>query len=78
MLYLRTYIQELYAHYSQQVRDTSIGLADGHKAYLLRKAVHYFNTHRMHAKSGPGNDSRAPAARRPCIEVWLAVGPKHG
>lgn len=34
----------MYSHYTQQVKDTSISLADPHKAYLLRKAVHYFNT----------------------------------
>jgi hypothetical protein len=37
-------LQELYSHYSQQVKDTSLSLSDPHKAYLLRKAVHYFNT----------------------------------
>lgn len=26
------------------MKDTSLSLSDPHKAYLLRKAVHYFNT----------------------------------
>uniref|UniRef100_A0A383WCR9 Uncharacterized protein n=1 Tax=Tetradesmus obliquus TaxID=3088 RepID=A0A383WCR9_TETOB len=40
----RLVLKELYSHYSQQVKDTSLSLSDPHKAYLLRKAVHYFNT----------------------------------
>lgn len=39
-----TNAQELYSHYSQQVKDTSISMSDPHKAYLLRKAMHFFNT----------------------------------
>jgi hypothetical protein len=37
-------LQELYSHYTQQVKDTSVSLSDPHKAYLLRKAMHFFNT----------------------------------
>lgn len=52
--------QELYSHYTQQVKDTCASLADPHKAYLLRKAVHYFNTQRQH---------RAESQDKPLIEV---------
>lgn len=38
------HMQEMYSHYTQQVKETSMSLSDPHKAYLLRKAVHYFNT----------------------------------
>lgn len=55
--------QELYSHYSQQVKDTSLSLADPHKAYLLRKAMHFFNTQRTHA------EQQGRAARQPVIEV---------
>ena len=53
-------LQELYSHYTQQVKDTCASLADPHKAYLLRKAVHYFNTQRQH---------RQEAQDKPLIEV---------
>lgn len=52
--------QELYSHYTQQVKDTCASLADPHKAYLLRKAMHYFNTQRQH---------REEAHDKPLIEV---------
>lgn len=52
--------QELYSHYTQQVKDTCASLSDPHKAYLLRKAMHYFNTQRQH---------RQEAHDKPLIEV---------
>lgn len=52
--------QELYSHYTQQVKDTCASLSDPHKAYLLRKAMHYFNTQRQH---------RVEAQDKPLIEV---------
>lgn len=63
--------QELYSHYTQQVKDTCASLADPHKAYLLRKAMHYFNTQRQH---------RQEAHDKPLIEVrgcasGIAKGP---
>lgn len=63
-------LQELYSHYTQQVKDTCASLADPHKAYLLRKAMHYFNTQRQH---------RQEAHDKPLIEVrqqytWLLYG----
>ncbi|KAF8059651.1 NLRC3 [Scenedesmus sp. PABB004] len=53
--------QELFAHYSSQLKDTSVGLADPHRAYLLRKAVHAFNT--RHALDP------AVAAGKPCLQI---------
>lgn len=60
-------VQELYSHYSQQVKDTSLSLADPHKAYLLRKAVHYFNT-RLQYKPNIDNYPR----NKPIIQVIAA------
>lgn len=56
-------LQELYSHYTQQVKDTCASLADPHKAYLLRKAMHYFNTQRQHRQEASAHD-------KPLIEVW--------
>jgi hypothetical protein len=42
------------------VKDTCASLSDPHKAYLLRKAMHYFNTQRQH---------RLEAQDKPLIEV---------
>jgi hypothetical protein len=42
------------------VKDTCASLSDPHKAYLLRKAMHYFNTQRQH---------RVEAQDKPLIEV---------
>lgn len=64
---LPTCTQELYSHYTQQVKDTCASLADPHKAYLLRKAMHYFNTQRQH---------REEAHDKPLIEVRHLV-PGH-
>lgn len=63
----------MYSHYSQQVKDTSLSLADPHKAYLLRKAMHYFNT-RLKFKA---NIDLFPT-NKPIIQVaticqWLLV-----
>jgi hypothetical protein len=55
--------QELYSHYTHQVKDTCASLADPHKAYLLRKAMHYFNTQRQH---------RQEAHDKPLIEDLVA------
>jgi hypothetical protein len=55
-------LQELYSHYTQQVKDTCASLADPHKAYLLRKAMHYFNTQRQHMQEASAHD-------KPLIEV---------
>lgn len=43
-VFMCSLLQELYSHYTQQVKDTSVSLSDPHKAYLLRKAMHFFNT----------------------------------
>jgi hypothetical protein len=49
--------QELYSHYTQQVKDTCASLADPHKAYLLRKAVR--------------TTAVKPAAVKPCCSQTL-------
>jgi hypothetical protein len=46
--------QELYAHYVQQVKERAYGLSDPHRAILLRKAMHYFNTRRLHLERRRG------------------------
>lgn len=69
MLWLCCMSQELYSHYTQQVKDTCASLADPHKAYLLRKAMHYFNTQRQH---------RQEAHDKPLIEVRGCDGTAKG
>jgi hypothetical protein len=68
MLRFPCLLQELYSHYTQQVKDTCASLADPHKAYLLRKAMHYFNTQRQH---------RQEAHDKPLIEVRECEGSVH-
>eukprot|EP00877_Chromochloris_zofingiensis_P010644 jgi/Chrzof1/5833/Cz16g17160.t1 len=41
-------LKDLYGVYTQQVKEKVYELSDPHKAYLLRKAMHYFNTRRLH------------------------------
>jgi hypothetical protein len=43
------------------------GLSDPHRAYLLRKAMHVFNTRRLHVK--PGGVEEAMLAGKPMIKV---------
>jgi hypothetical protein len=62
-------LQELYSHYSQQVKDTSLSLSDPQKAYLLRKAVHYFNTRLLYR---PNIDNYP--TNKPIIQVGMCSG----
>jgi hypothetical protein len=67
LLLLHWSLQELYSHYSQQVKDTLLSLSDPHKAYLLRKAVHYFNTRLLYRQ---GIDNYP--TNKPIIQVCAA------
>lgn len=59
--------QDLYSHYVQQVKEVAYGLSDAHRAYLLRKAMHVFNTRRLHR---PDSDKLSD---RPLIQVGPAA-----
>lgn len=60
--------QDLYSHYVQQVKEVAYGLSDAHRAYLLRKAMHVFNTRRLHR---PDSDKLSD---RPLIQVCCVGG----
>lgn len=60
-------VQDLYGVYTQQVKEKVYELSDPHKAYLLRKAMHYFNTRRLHK---PAVDD-VNLMNRPMIQVEL-------
>jgi hypothetical protein len=47
----------------QQVKEVAYDLSDAHRAYLLRKAMHVFNTRRLHR---PDSDKLSD---RPLIQV---------
>lgn len=69
--------QELYAHYVQQVKEAAHELPEPHRAILLRKAVHYFNTRRAHLAVKKGEvvaAAESAAAGRPLITVRGGVG----
>jgi hypothetical protein len=56
----------------QQVKERAYGLSDPHRAILLRKAMHYFNTRRLHLerrKPGAVGLGALPGAARAAAAV---------
>src|SRR5690348_4891448 len=65
-------MQEMYSHYTQQVKETSMSLSDPHKAYLLRKAVHYFNTQLKYRANIDKYPTNKPIIQVGCLPQDLA------
>ncbi|KAI8472414.1 MAG: hypothetical protein J3K34DRAFT_519751 [Monoraphidium minutum] len=70
----RMVLKDLYAHYVQQVKERAHPLSDPHRAILLRKAMHYFNTRRLHLERRKGGAGAGAAAMlgKPMITHLIA------